>query len=173
LSYQWSINDEPQPSASGLGKSILSFTGDQLNAQESVAVDVYLGATRAGHGEITIVATQPQILLYYKDPLRGVVWDQALPQGIALGSKEITLQAEPYYFAASQFPAFSWTLNGEDTSGPQSAQGVLTLRQTGSGSGTALLGVSAQNNNVDQFVQSAEAALQFVFGQQSSSIFGL
>ncbi|MEK7108951.1 MAG: hypothetical protein AAB919_00750 [Patescibacteria group bacterium] len=180
LSYRWSVNDNPVPSASGTGKNILSYTGDQLQDGEQVAVDVYFGSRKVGRGEITIPQSEPQVVLYHKDALRGVVWDRAVPQGIALNGKEITLQAQPYYFSNTSIKndavTWEWTLNDEPVTGPSSDKGLLTLRQTGTGTGQATLGVSLQNQDSSQLIQSAKAVLQIVFGQAQSgfaSFFGL
>ncbi len=180
LSYQWSVNDNPVPAASGTGKNTLSYTGDQLQDGESVAVDVYFGSLKVGRGTIAIPVSNTQIVLYAKDPLRGVVYDQAVPQNIALNGKEITLQAQPYFFANSSIKnntvAWSWTLNDAPVTGPSSDKGLLTLRQTGTGQGSATLGVALQNQDSSMLIQSAKATLQLVFGQSSggvSSFFGL
>jgi len=113
--------------------------------------------------------------------LRGTNYDAAMPQAISLQAKEITLQAEPYYFSVAAKNAgmlsYAWTLNGEDMSGPDTARGILTLRQSGSGAGSANIGVTMQNTNPDQFVQTAAAALQIVFGASAGNsilnLFGL
>lgn len=178
LSMQWFHNDDAIPALSGTGRTTLSFAGDQLQQQEQVAVDVYYGASKLAHGEIIIPVSQPLVLLYSKDPLRGTLYDTALPGAISLSAKEITLQAAPYFFANSSLRSgalvYNWTLNGEDSTGPNSAKGMLTLRQAGSGQGAAAVGVTLQNNDSDKFVQTATAALQLVFGQPGSgSLFGL
>jgi hypothetical protein len=172
LSYQWRRNDEVVANASGLGRNVFSFVGDQLQAGEEVGVDIYIGNSKVGHGRTTIPANEPLLLIYNRDPLRGVEYEQALPQSIALTGREITLQAEPYFVSNNSKNggriSYEWLLNGEETSGPDSAQGVLTLRQEGGGSGTAYLGVAAQNENNSQFVQRAEAQMQISFGQTAT-----
>lgn len=180
LSFHWSAGDSPLTAVSGLGKNILSINGDQLQASEEVSVDVYFGNTKVAHGEVSVLAVNPGIMLYEKDALRGLITDAAIPESIGLSGKEITLQAEPLYFstAAKRDGAleYSWTLGGEDTVGPLSSQGVLTLRQTGSGAGSATVGVSLQNTNTDQFVQAAQTLVQMVFGQSAGllqSLFGI
>jgi hypothetical protein len=179
LSFQWTLDGDPLPDQSGLGQNSLTFTGSQLQKEEDVSVDVYYGATKVGTGSVVIPATDPELVLYDKDPLRGIIFDSALPAGISLNSNELTVQAVPYYFANSSLAngalTYAWTLDGNDTTGPNAAEGELTLRQTGSGSGSAQLGVSLQNNDTDKLVQAANAALQIVFGTQSSSsgLFGL
>ena len=179
LSFQWSLQGDPLPQQSGLGQNSLSFTGDQLQQQEDVAVTVYNGPTQVGFGEVIIPATTPQILIYDKDPLRGMLLDSALPTALSLSAKEFTIQAVPYYFANSSLQtgaaAYAWTLNNEDTTGPNAAKGELTLRQTGSGTGSAVIGVTIQNSDPDKLVQAAQTAIQIVFGSSSSgsSLFGL
>jgi hypothetical protein len=180
LSYQWTVDGTPAAAQSGLGASSITFQGNQLNAQEDVSVDVYYGGAELGSAEVLIPAQSPELVLYADDPLRGVLWDEALPAEAALTGQELTVAAVPYFFSNASSRAgalvYDWTLNGADTSGPGSAQGMLTLRQTGSGTGAAQLGVSLQNNDTDKLVQAASAALTLVFGQTAASIgslFGL
>ncbi|MES2203118.1 MAG: hypothetical protein V4474_02250 [Patescibacteria group bacterium] len=180
LSYQWTVDDQADTSDSGLGRSVLAFAGDQLKTGEDVAVDVYYGSAKVAHGEVVIPATSPALVLYERDPLRGLLTDSAFPASINLLGKEITLQAQPFYFSAPDFRAgnltYAWQLNGTDASGPDSASGILTLRQTGSGTGAAAIGVSLQNYGADSFVQQAQTSLQLVFGASGSllnNLFGL
>lgn len=178
LSFQWSHDDVPVPDQSGAGDATFTFAGSQLQPSEDVSVDVYYGANEVGTADITIPATSPMLLLYDKDPLRGLLTDEALPSALSMNAPELTIQAVPYFFSNSSAQngalTYAWTLNGSDTTGPDSAQGILTLWQTGSGEGAATLGVSLQNTDSDKLVQAATAAAQIVFGQSSgSSLFGL
>ncbi len=181
LSFQWYRADTLDSAASGLGKNVYSFQGDQLQAEEDIAVDVYSGTTKVGRGEVTIPVSSPQILVYVQDPLRGELLGTALEGQAQLPQTETTLKAEPYFFASSGVQhstlQYNWTLDSQDTSGPQSAEGLLTLRQTGSGGGSADLGISVQNTNTVQYAQSASTDLTLIFGTQSgsslSNFFGL
>jgi hypothetical protein len=181
LSFQWSLNGEPAVSQSGLGRSSILFTGDQLRASEEVEVDVFFGSVRVGRGSVTIPATAPFVLFYNRDPLQGEVLDNALPAAISLEGAEVTLQAEPYYFSraskSSNLLSYSWTLNGEEIVGPDTERGLLTLRQAGEGVGRATVGIEVQNTDPDRFVQTAEMALGIVFGESAAtalqSFFGL
>jgi len=181
LSFQWTDNDTPNTAASGLGKNVFSFQGDQLQTGEDVAVDVYSGTTKVGHADITIPVSSPQVIFYVQDPLRGELLDEGMQGQATLAQTETTLKAEPYFFSNSSAEngllQYDWTLDNQETTGPNSAQGELTLRQTGSGGGSADLSVSVQNTDTSQYAQSANAALQLVFGQQSgsslSNFFGL
>ncbi len=181
LSFQWSRGDDPDPAASGLGKNVYSFFGDQLKGSEIVHVDVYMGSARVGAGNITIPATTPGVVLYGFDSLRGLLLDTALPGQFTLDTQEVTLKAEPYYFSNSSLRrgavTFDWTLNGNETTGPYANKGLLTLRQTGSGNGSADVAVALQNTEADKFPQAAQSFLSISFGQNSGvsfkSLFGL
>lgn len=178
LSFQWERNGTAASALSGKGRNTFSFTGNQLKSGESVAVKVYFADVLVARSSIFIPATNPQILLYPRDPLRGVLFDQALPGAISLTGREITLQAVPYFFANESLGnnslAYAWTLNNNTTSGPDSASGILTLRQSGEGGGEARVGVSLQNSDSSKLLQAAEATLRIVFGTQTnSSLFGI
>jgi len=180
LSYQWAVNDVPAPQLSGLGRTAILFSGDQLQKTEDVSVVINYGNDQVGQGEVVIPASTPQLLFYAKDPLRGLLLDTALPSGVSLAAKEFTIQAMPYYFAtqslANGAATYEWTLNGDETTGPNAAQGLLTLRQTGTGTGSAVIGAIMQNSDGNKLVQAAQNALQIVFGQSQSSgssLFGL
>jgi len=174
LSYKWSLDGEPAVAQSGLGRSSIVFNGDELNQTETVSVDVYYGPSLVAHGDISIPATTPSIVLYERDPLRGTLYDTAFPSLINLLGKEITLQAQPFYFArpdlANGSITYSWQLNGEDITGPDTASGILTLRQTGSGAGGAQVSVGLQSYATDTFVQQANAALHILFGGTNNNL---
>ena len=176
LSFQWSLHGTLVPEQSGLGKTTFAFQGDQLQSSEEVSVVEYYNGTQVGEGDITIPATSPQLLFYIRDPLRGELFDTGLVNSTPFQGTEMTLQAEPYYFATdaqgNNNLTYQWTVNGQDVSGPDSNKGILTLRQNGNNSsGAATVGLTIQNTNSDQILQSANTVLQLLFGQQSSLSF--
>ncbi len=181
LSFQWSLNNTLAPTQSGIGRNVFTFTGDELQTSESVSVDVYLGGTKVGHSDITIPVSTPQLVLYNQDPLRGEVLDQALSGPATLSAKEVTLVAEPYFFSTASKKdgslSYTWMLNSSEVTGPDSAHGVLTLRQTSSGAGSAQIGVSVQNTNNTTFMQAAQTGIYLTFGTQTgaalSNFFGI
>ncbi len=173
LSFQWSVNNEPVTTQSGLGRSTLIYSGNQLNQNESLSVDVFLSGSKVAHADLLVPTVSPELLLYVKDPLRGILFDQALPGAVSLSGAELTLSAQPYYFANESFLqktlVYTWTLGGQAVSGPDADQGVLTLRQSGSGKGQSSLSVELQNTDTYKFFQTAAVKLQILFGAQTSS----
>ncbi len=113
------------------------------------------------------MAQEPQIALYQRTPLRGEIFDFLLPSNITFTGREFTLQAEPLFFARNSLTqktlAYTWRVGDTETSGPDSARGLMTFRQEGAGVGSAVVEVEAQNTAVDQLVQAASAIIQLVF----------
>ncbi len=181
ISFQWRQNDGLVPAQSGLGKNTFTVYGDQLQTGEDISVELYINGAKVGRGEIFVPAVETQTIVYSKDPLRGLLLDQALFGNVSLLGKEVTLQAEPFFFAKTSRDKgllnYEWTLNGAEATGPDSQRGLLTLRQTGTGSGFAAVGVTLQNADTDRLVQSAQTTLGITFGQQAgsliSNLFGL
>ncbi len=178
LSYQWRLNGSPMPAQSGLGQNVFAFTSDELHLGETVSVDAFYGAATAGHAEITIPAVRPALVLYEHDPLRGVLYNQALGAQFSMPSSELTVRAEPYFFSIESARRgalqYSWQLNGQDITGPNTTQGELTLRQTGAGQGSAGLSVLLQNNDTARILQAAQTTASVLFGAQGGgSFFGL
>lgn len=177
ISFQWRQNDALVPTQSGLGKNTFTISGDQLQTGESVSVELYINGTKVGQGDIFIPATDPQVLVYSRDPLRGLLLDQALFGNVSLFGKEVTLQAEPFFFSNTSknrgLLNYDWSLNDEEAVGPDSQLGRLTLRQTGTGTGFAAVGIVLQNADVDRLVQSAQIDIGITFGQSASLISNL
>ncbi|MGH7141284.1 MAG: hypothetical protein ACREGH_01455 [Minisyncoccia bacterium] len=178
LSFQWKQDGNADPDASGIGRSSFRFTGDELKSSEDVSVEVLSGDTAVAEGDITIPTTAPQLVLYADDPLRGVLYNQAFAGSLNMAGQETTVHAEPYFFSresvANQSLAWSWMLNGNPTSGPNSNNGELTLRAQSGSAGTASLGVALQSTGVANFLQSASSNLSIAFGATSTDpIFGI
>lgn len=175
LVFNWSHNGTPLPQQSGAGLNHITFKGSQLLSGETAGVDVLSGGNTVAHGEIYIPASKPKVALYVRDPLRGVLYDSALGSSISLSQTELTVQAVRYFFANLSIQngsaPYAWDLNNETVTGPQTAGGILTLRQSGSGAGQARLVVSAQNTESDKYVQSASASLTILFGGAQSGAF--
>ncbi len=173
LSFQWSVGGEPVVAQSGFGRSTFTYYGNQLNQSEAIGVDVSLAGSPVGHADLFLPGTEPELLLYVKDPLRGTLYDQAMPSTMSLVGQEVTLSAQPYYFSneslAEKTLTYVWALDGKTVTGPETGAGVLTLRPSGSGQGQSSLSVSLQNNDTYKFLQAASVRLQILFGQPTNT----
>jgi hypothetical protein len=179
LSYQWTVGGEPVPTASGVGRSTFSYYGNQLNQSEQIGLTVRYGGAAVGTASVVLPAVTPNVVFYVKDPLRGTLFDQALPTSIVLLGQEVTLSAQPFYFSNESLGktvSYAWKLNNQPVTGDDTEKGVLTLRQSGSGQGQSLVSLELQNSDNYKFLQNAATQLRITFGQQqsgSSGAFGI
>lgn len=169
LLFEWERNGTKFADRSGLGVSSFSFTGNQLSEGEEIAVNVLSSdGTRVGRGSLFVPAVDPLIRFYERDPLRGIVYENALTSA-AFAGEEITVVAEPYFFSGaargSASLVYEWKLDGEPVA-PGNASGILTFRNERGGSGEALVAVSVQHKARTRLLQAAEAALPLLFGEE-------
>ncbi len=171
LIYRWQIGGDPYADRSGLGRNTLYVTGNQLEGDQDIAVDILRSnGLRSAHAEITIPAEAPQLLLYKNDPLRGTLYNQALTGTVQLTDTETTILAEPYFLSGGvrqpNLVLYEWALNDNDITPQAKDQYLVTLRQSAGQSGQAKLTASMQNSNLKRLLQNATAELYLVFGVQ-------
>jgi hypothetical protein len=175
LSYQWSVGGEPVASASGIGRTVFSYYGNQLNQSERISLAVKYGGSTVGTAALVLPAVNPSVMFYVKDPLRGILFDQALPSVISLLGQELTLSAQPFNFSNESIGktiSYNWKLNGQPVTGDDTEKGVLTLRQSGSGQGQSVISLQLENSDNYKFLQNAATQLIINFGKQQNGTSG-
>ncbi len=164
LVYTWKNGDQVLQDQSGIGKSVLTAVAPVRYRDTTLSVTVSSqDSSVVGYAEAAISPTDPFVFAYENDPLLGPRFENALPDTVSLTDSEKTYRAVPYFFAS--IPSIAWQVNGTPS---QSGQDI-TVRPTGSGKGTALLGVTATAGD-----QLANTSFSVQFGSsQSTGIFGL
>ena len=166
LSYTWHSGDKLLSAQSGVGKMVLEADAPirYRNAQISVTA-VAPDQTSVAGASIPISPQDPVVRVYRNDPLMGPDYDNALSGSAALAGSEQTFRVIPYFF--STLPKIVWTVN----SAASGSDRDITLRPTGTGAGSASIGVTA--SLTDQF-QSAAQTFSVSFGASKPlGIFGL
>ncbi len=166
LIYTWSLGDQELTADSGIGASVLDAIAPQMyrDADVSVTVTSQDGSLMA-EGNTTITPISPITRIYKEDPLLGPIYDNALGSSYTMPDSEDTFLGVPYYFSST--PALNWTMNGTDSGSTNS----LTVRDTGTGVGTAQLNFSANNSSSNE---TANSTLSVQFGNSNSTgLFGL
>ncbi|MDB5244996.1 MAG: hypothetical protein JWN90_101 [Parcubacteria group bacterium] len=164
LVYTWKNDDQILQSSSGIGKSVLSATASVRYRDSTITVIVSSqDSSITGSASVRISPTDPVVRIYENDPLLGPRYENALPNSITMTGSEETYRVVPYFF--SSLPSLAWSVNGT----PSQTGQDITVRPTGNGKGTALLGVDAES---DSPVQSGASSLSVTFGASAKNIFG-
>ena len=166
LEYHWKLGDQDLDGSSGIGQSVLTATAPQRyrDALVSVTVQSQDGGLIA-QANTTISPVDQTTQIYEDDPLLGPLFDNALTDSYTMSSSEDTFLGVPYYFSST--PAFSWVMNGADSGSDPD----ITVRSSGSGAGTAVLGFTGTSADSSE---SANSSLSVLFGNKSSlGLFGL
>lgn len=132
--FEWRKNGNVV--ARGNGLDTLRLAGDELLQSFTLAVEAQSFDKKvqalASH---SFSPTLPEILLYRKNPLQGVLFNQALSNASTFNEDEFTLSAFPHGFSTpNRFVSvvpITWTTNGVRN---ESTAPDLTFRKTGNGS---------------------------------------
>ena len=166
LIYKWTIDGTVLGSKSGYGKNSLSYTGSILGKDVSVIVDVSSpDNTSTGRAGMLLTVQKPEVLLYEKNPLYGVLFNKELSSNdVSLSEKEITVQAVPYSTSANSETAsnlsYSWMINNSKIPVPPN-QNFVTLRNSTGQKGSSLISVLVDNSSY--YLQEMQNSLTIKF----------
>lgn len=164
LVYTWRNGTQLLTSASGIGKSVLSATAPVRYRDTVISVTVSTqDSSIVGQASVLVSPSDPFVRIYENDPLLGPRFDTALTGRVTLNDSEQTYRAVPYHFGTT--PSLTWEVNGTAS---QTGKDI-TVRPSGSGRGTALLGIEAITTTPRQ---TAEGSVSVTYGQSSGGIFG-
>jgi len=166
LIYTWRLGNRILTDSSGIGRSTLTAEAPvrYRNADITVTVTSPDNAL-VGEARTVISPVDPIARIYRNDPLLGPNFDVALTDTFSMQDTEATFRAIGYFFASP--PTFSWTVNNA-TNGTDKD---ITVRATGSGQGTARLGLTATELATRR---AAESRVTINFGSVSGfGFFGL
>jgi hypothetical protein len=146
LIYKWTIDGTVQGSKSGYGKNTYVYTGSILAKDVLFQVDVSsIDGTVTGRGTMLLSVEDPQVLLYEKNPLYGIMFNKELSSnGFNLNDTETSIFAVPYSMSADTAQdsslTYVWTLNGSTIPVPQS-QNYATFRNSSGQKGSSAISV--------------------------------
>lgn len=166
LVYTWRLGNQVLQSASGIGKNVLTATAPVRYRDAVVSVTV---ATQdqsvVAQSSALISPVDPVVRIYRSDPLLGIDFANAVSDSVVLRGSEDSFRVVPFFF--SGLPSISWSVNDV----VNETANTITLRSTGSGGGSALLGVRAQ---LSSNFQIAEDSVTVRFGETGGfNFFGL
>ena len=171
LSYAWTVDGAEAVSGSGIGERVLIVDSPlQYRARTVEVVVTSPDGLRVGTASLDLVASDPTMRIYERDPLMGIRFDRALGDTYALSGSEASLYGAPFSFpTALRAPTLSWYVGGTLSQ----TGNLITLRPTGRGAGTTEVSVTgAASGSLE--APAASASLTVSFGSTGGGgLFGL
>jgi len=172
LIYTWTQDGNVVADRSGYGVNTYSITGSIIARPLDVSVEVTSPVSAAvGDAEVFVAPVDPQIVLYEKNPIYGIQFQNALQNNVTLsGSKEITIVGVPFFFGAlSPFApelTYKWEINGTQIAddGRQTSQ---VFRQTDGTSGASNISLSITDSA--KILQSASNNFNLQFSDNTTA----
>ena len=166
VSFTWTLNDITRDSFSGYGKNSFTFKMDPLYEFSSVRLIASTADNFSSvEGSFSLKGFTPEILLYEKNPLLGILFSQAFTKTTALSSKETSFYAAPFSFSGKddflKSLRFSWNVGGSGVT--NTIPNILTLR-TPADSGKTSLSVFVSNPT--KILQEASRTLSLIYTGQ-------
>ena len=171
LSYSWTIDDATSLGASGVGKRTIIVDSPLEYRSSTVGVTVTSAdGLHVASGSLELVASEPTMRIYERDPLMGIRFDHALSGSYTIPGSEATLYGAPFNFpTALGAPLLSWYVAGALAQ----TGNLITLRPTGQGAGTASLSITGESKgSIDAPAASESLSVSFGSGG-GGSFFGL
>lgn len=157
LVYEWSVNYEKIPEASGANKNSFIF---QLNDHEKIPIGLRVSnksksASFEKYIDMSTDRVRPKVIFYGDSPTEGPDFGNALETKTALSSREMAIRAEPYFFANQPAGGLSyrWTMNDREVN-PDAFLNVLSLRTSGEpGSSIISLKIRGAFQSAEKFIR--------------------
>ncbi len=167
LIYTWSLDFDPSPQASGVGKNIFATKIKDVLGDTTVSVKVSNSdGTVSATKNITIVPQAARVALFVDDPLAGPDFDHPLGNIFSLSGDEVRIRMVGYFFPKTHTSnpglRYQWSLNGKATVADAKSPDTLTLRREADTAGQALIAASI-TDSFDSFISAAKS-LTISFG---------
>ena len=164
LLYTWFVDDAPVTTASGQGKSILSYAIPDDGQIVPIRVRITnISKTVNQEAEFGVPVQTPELWVYETRPFEGIVTAIAIKTIARPAGKTLEFVAEPFFVATSLLKdlEYQWTLNGATLENDKTPTILRLLSRTDT-TGTQTVNVSFgdQANRVLRLLQSFQVNLQ-------------
>jgi len=158
LTYSWKKDYNNETDSSGYGKNYFIYINDYLERFNDIEVMAStISQDKSTTANVTVSATEPQILFYKKDSILGTLWEKEVTNGYLVTNGE-TILAEPYFISPKDIRrpdlVFSWFINGAPISISSLRKNSVPLGIPEGTTGTSSLKLEVENSNkIFQFVE--------------------
>jgi hypothetical protein len=116
LIYKWIKDGEVIDTVSGYGKNTYTLTQSIIARPIEIEVEVSSSNGVVGRESTIINPSDPEVIMYEKNPIYGIEFEKALMGNVNLEGSEISVISMPYFFGTSDLNninlQFKWSLNG-------------------------------------------------------------
>ena len=173
LIYEWKINNQPIKDSSGVGRRIFNYLGSLIQRDSRISVDVSAkNSDLKARREIQLRQYSPVVQIYEKNPIFGLMFEQAITGKFELLRNEIEFKAIPYYFSAISSNdadlSYKWLMNGNNI-GVSRLKNSMVFRNNNDQSGTA--NIDLEVTHLENILQAARTSSSIDFEPAGSRNF--
>lgn len=162
--FNWSLNNELIPQASGLGRNYLDYRiseeqGDDLNFELELSP---INSTEKIIKKFSLAPHAPELIIYKDSPLYGTLSNKAYFGTISEKEREFSLIAEPFFSSGKQSfkdLAVVWSVNGVLTGKGDSFKKLFKIPSSSLGIST----ITVSFENVTKLLQDAKTTFSLSF----------
>ncbi|PIP87449.1 hypothetical protein COW81_00240 [Candidatus Campbellbacteria bacterium CG22_combo_CG10-13_8_21_14_all_36_13] len=117
LYYKWYLGSRVLGGISGIGQNHVSIATSLRD--DTIGVDVLSNDRETTYAKANVIVTNttPEVLLYYKNPLLGILFNSILSKNFPIKDREAELVAFPLYFDSNNNNSskliYTWSINNE------------------------------------------------------------
>ncbi|MCA9353469.1 hypothetical protein KC842_01180 [Candidatus Nomurabacteria bacterium] len=153
LVYNWKQNYNNMQDYSGYGKNSYTYKNAFLDKEDKISVTITSrDGSVSSQKELTIRPSSSEVVFYKYEPLKGILYNQALGTNTNLTSDEINIVGEPYFISTNyknisrSSNNISWKINGSSANS-SGTRNQITLQKPDGVSGTSSVEISVTNPN--------------------------
>lgn len=174
LTYTWRKEGNVVQDSSGYGRNYIAFSGSILLRPAEIMVEVKSDTKESARALFTLPYYEPEVLVYEKSPLYGVLFNKSISDGIQkLDNQEVAYEVYPAYFSTltkkNSLMSYEWAINNtqiyiDDT------ESSLVFRNINNVSGRSEIKVNAKHEK--NFLQNKKTVFTVEFKKQGENLFG-
>lgn len=150
--YDWYYNNSRASLSSGRGKNTFSISPISTSGEPVIKVIASsLDGRYSAESSIQLDSFNPEVILYERDPLLGVLYNNALIDQINLEKEEITVSATPFFFRSNNVE-YDWSISDTSLSDELSDSEVVFRKESAS---NAYSDISIMVSSLETILQKA------------------
>jgi len=163
--YKWSIDGSVDLNNSGVSKNSYLYKGKLISRPVEVSVE----ASSINSDEVAVkhkifTTIDPITLFYENNPSLGILFNRSLSSDVNLISREVEINAVPYYFSKDEIVNlnYTWKVNGSTVVDSENANSIVFRRENGSGGNSKIALEILSPKNI---LQSTNSYLNLVYNE--------